>query len=237
MELVEETYGREKMSITCNHLGNLGTKEFNHIPCRLCDEIVLPEVKEKHKFDKSTSATNIMGSWDTKKISVKRLDMAGCFFPCEKHVHAGPNGRRLIVRPTLHELCDEIKNPKTQPATATQAESTTQTVTTTQTLTTTQAVSTIQTVATDECDVTITINKHGSLTLNRVCTNANGDKVSLGKKTRDSEKFTNVNKLLDPKITLNAKSTDKADVWSKEFMLKVSFVSMLFVSNCSQSSN
>ena len=50
------------------------------------------------------------------------------------------------------------------------------------------------------------------MTLNRVCTNANGDKVSLGKETRDSTKFTNVNKRLDPKITLNAKSTDKADV-------------------------
>ena len=62
----------------------------------------------------------------------------------------------------------------------------------------------------------------------------NGDIVSLGKKTRDSAKFTNVNKLLDSKIALNAKSTDKAYVWSKEFMLKVSFVSMLFLSNCSQ---
>ena len=200
-------------------MGNLGTKEFNHISYHLCDEIVLPEVKEKHKFDKSASVTDITGSWDTKKISVKYLDMAGCFFPWEMHVHAGPNDQRFIVRPTLHELCDKIKNSKTQPATGT------------------QSASTIQTIATDECDVTITTNKHGSMTLNRVCTNANGDKVSLGKKTRDSEKFTNVNKLLDPKITLNAKSTDKADVWSKEFMLKVSFVSMLFVSNCSQSCN
>ena len=200
-------------------MGNLGTKEFNHISCHLCDEIILSEVKEKYKFDKSASVTNIIGSWDTKKISVKYLDMAGCFFPWEMHVHAGPNDQRFIVRPTLHELCDKIKNSKTQPATGT------------------QSASTIQTIATDECDVTITTNKHGSMTLNRVCTNANGDKVSLGKKTGDSEKFTNVNKLLDPKITLNAKSTDKADVWSKEFMLKVSFVSMLFVSNCSQSSN
>ena len=200
-------------------MGNLGTKEFNHISCHLCDEIILSEVKEKYKFDKSASVTNIIGSWDTKKISVKYLDMAGCFFPWEMHVHAGPNDQRFIVRPTLHELCDKIKNSKTQPATGT------------------QSASTIQTIATDECDVTITTNKHGSLTLNRVCTNANGGKVSLGKKTGDSAKFTNVNKLLDPKITLNAKSTDKADVWSKEFMLKVSFVSMLFVSNCSQSCN
>ena len=61
-------------------MGNLGTKEFNHISCRLCDEIVLPEVKKKYKFDKSASATDIIGSWDTKKISVKYLDMAGCFF-------------------------------------------------------------------------------------------------------------------------------------------------------------
>ena len=178
-------------------MGNLGTKEFNHISCRLCDEIILSEVKEKYKFDKSASVTNIIGSWDTKKISVKYLDMAGCFFPWEMHVHAGPNDQRFIVRPTLHELCDKIKNSKTQPATGT------------------QSASTIQTIATDECDVTITTNKHGSLTLNRVCTNANGGKVSLGKKTGDSAKFTNVNKLLDPKITLNAKSTDKADVWSK----------------------
>ena len=211
MELVEETYDWKKMSVTCNHMGNLGTKEFNHISCRLCDEIVLPEVKEKYKFDKSTSVTNIIGSWDTKKISVKYLDMAGCFFPWEKQVHVGPNGRRFICRPTLRELCDKIKKSKTQPATSTRAASTTQTVTTT------QAASTIQTIATDECDVTITTNKHGSMTLNRVCTNANGDKVSLGKETKDSAKFTNVNKRLDPEITLNAKSTDKADVWSKEF--------------------
>ena len=100
-------------------------------------------------------------------------------------------------------MCDKIKNSKTQPVTATQATSRTQTVTTT------------QTIATGECDVTITRNRHGSLTLNRVCTNANGDKVSLGKKTRDSAKFTNVNKLLNPKITLNAKSTENTDDWSK----------------------
>ena len=84
----------------------------------------------------------------------------------------------------MNELCDKIKNSKTQPATATQAASTTQTETATQTVTTTQATSIIQIIATDECDVTITTNKHGSLRLNRVCTNTNGDKVSLGKKTR-----------------------------------------------------
>ena len=84
----------------------------------------------------------------------------------------------------MNELCDKIKNSKTQPATATQAASTTQTETATQTVTTTQATSIIQIIATDECDVTITTNKHGSLRLNRVCINTNGDKVSLGKKTR-----------------------------------------------------
>ena len=193
MELVEETYDRKKMPITCNQMGNLGTEEFNHISCRLCDEIVLPEVKEKYKFNKSTFVTDIIGSWDTKKISMKYLDMAGCFFPWEKHVHAGPNGQRFIVRPTLHELRDKIKNSETQPATATQAATTTQTATATQTVTITQAASTIQTTVTDEY-VTITTNKHGSLTLNRVCSSANGDKVSLGKKTRDSAIFTNVSR-------------------------------------------
>ena len=133
-------------------------------------------------------------------------------FPWEKHVHTGPNGQWFIVRPTLHELCDKIKNSKTQPAAATQAASTNQTVTMTQTVAITQAASTTQTIATDECAITITTNKHSHLTLNRVCTNAKGGKVSLGKKTRDSAKFTNVKKLLDPKIALNAKSTDKADV-------------------------
>ena len=205
------------------------------------NEIVLPEVKEKYKFNKSASVTNIIGSWDTKKISVKYLDMAGCF-PWEKHVHAGPNGRWFIVRPTLHELCDKIKNSKTQPATATQAASTTQTVTMTQTVTTTQAASTTQTIATDECNVTITTNKHGNLTLNRVCTNMNGDQVSLGKKTRDSVKFNNVNKLLDPKITKLPKLPKMPNLLIKQclvkkMLLKVSFVSMLFVSNSSQSCN
>ena len=63
------------------------------------------------------------------------------FFPWEKHVHAGPNGRQFIVRPTLHELCDKINSNYSNY---------------------------YQTIATDECDVTITTNKHGSMTLNRV---------------------------------------------------------------------
>ena len=66
-------------------MGNLGTKEFNNISCCLCDEIILPEVKEKYKFNKSASVTDITGSWDTKKISVKYFDMAGPFFSWEKH--------------------------------------------------------------------------------------------------------------------------------------------------------
>ena len=150
------------MPITCNQMGSLGKEEFNHISCCLCNEIILPEVKEKYKFNKSTFVTDITGSWDTKKISMKYLDTAGCFFPWEKHVHAGPNGQRFIVRPTLHELCDKIKNSETQPATATQAATTTHTATTNQTVTITQAASTIQTTVTDEY-VTITTNKHGSL--------------------------------------------------------------------------
>ena len=80
MKLVEKTYDRKKMSVACNHMGNLGTKEFSHISYHLCDEIVLPEVKEKYKFSKSASVTDIIGSWNTKKISVKYLDMAGCIF-------------------------------------------------------------------------------------------------------------------------------------------------------------
>ena len=95
------------------------------------------------------------------------------------------------------------KTQKAQPATATQTASTTQTVITTQTVTATQVASATQTIATDECDGTITTNKHGNLTLNGVCTNVNGDKVSLGKKSRDSGIFANLNKLLDPKIVLN----------------------------------
>ena len=70
MELLEETYDKKKMSITCIHMGNLGTKEFNHISCRLSDEIILREVKEKYKFNKLASVTDIIGRWDTKKISV-----------------------------------------------------------------------------------------------------------------------------------------------------------------------
>ena len=81
MELVEETYSRKKMPITCNQMGSLGKEEFNHISCCLCNEIILPEVKEKYKFNKSTFVTDITGSWDTKKISMKYLDTAGCFFP------------------------------------------------------------------------------------------------------------------------------------------------------------
>ena len=51
-------------------------------------------------------------------------------------------------------------------------------------------------------------NYHNEQTLSfdikQSCTNVNGDKLFLGKKTRDSAKFTNLNKLLHQKIALNA---------------------------------
>ena len=89
MELVEETYDRKKMSITYNHMGNLGQKSSTIFPATCAMKSFFLKLR-KNKLASVTNI-NIIGSWDTKKISVKYLDMAGCFFPWEKHVHAVPN--------------------------------------------------------------------------------------------------------------------------------------------------
>ena len=201
MGLVEDKYDRNKMSIKVNHMGNLGKKEFHHISCRICDEIVLPELKSQYNFKESTSLTELIDNWDAKKINMKYLDMAGCFFPWEKHVHAGPNGRRFIARPEQHELCTKIKKSL-------------ETKSSSSNLKTNQEQPQEQPL---ESNATITTNKIGNMVVSQVVQNDDGDKISVGKKTRDGAKFgsPNIANLLDPKITLKGKPEDKADIWSK----------------------
>ena len=210
MNIDEKSYDRKKMTIECNSMGNLGVKEFHHIYCRLCMERVFPEVLTLFKFDPSSTITDVIDKWDKKKITTTYLDIAGCFLPREEHVYAGPNSRRFIKRPQLHDLHDRKGSEKKTTSAA--STSTTTTVTTSSTTTTTRN---------SEENTTISSTKGGNIVLNTISVGENGDRVYLGKKTRDSAKFSHVGHLLDPKIAMTEKCNDKADSWSKEFMLKV----------------
>ena len=205
--LIEGSYSRDDMELTVSHMGNLGKKKFHHIRCPHCIRVVLPSIKKQYKFLPEASLIDVVSSWDKKKISTRLLDVAGCLIPLEKHVNAGPNARRFITRPESHDLHDkfhetELKehSDKSQPPEAGNA------------------------VLSPDKEGTMVATKPPEETAS-VMKNVNDETVTvsltIGKKTRESAKFVTVGELLDPKIGLSAQCKDKADVWSKEFMLKL----------------
>ena len=202
------------MTLKCNHMGDLGKKTFYHITCKLCIDVVLPIVKSEYKFQPDDTLRHIIESWDSKNISTKYLDLAGCLIPLEKHVFAGPNARRFISRPAEHELHNKVlkKHIKTS-------------VTMTS-LTATPAIAASKSIVISSATsnkTTIASNEAGKIVLSeKPIYDSKGNSIILGK-AKSIAKFTPINKLMDPKIKLKENCSSKADIWSKEFMMKVTF--------------
>lgn len=144
------------------------------------------------------------------------MDLAGCLIPLEKHVFAGPNARRFISRPAEHELHNKVlkKHIKTSVTMTGSTASVTATIA--------ASKSNVISSATSN-KTTITSNKAGKIVLSeKPIYDSKGNAIILGK-ARSMAKFTPINKLIDPKITLKESCSSKADIWSKEFMMKVTF--------------
>ena len=99
------------MKLDVGNFGNLGEKEFDHIYCSICTNDILPSLLHTHRGKLRANATikDLLGKWDILDIQLSYLDMAGCLIPHEGHVHARPNARRFIERPTEHTSVHNAK--------------------------------------------------------------------------------------------------------------------------------
>ena len=118
--------------------------------------------------------------------------MAGCLIPDGSTVHAAPNGRRFIIRPTEHAAFHvKISSTKGQ-----------------------EAVTNVKTnkivpdqnkqISTEASETHVSQSKQTSITL----------------KHNHKMRLYHVGQMLDPKINLSDPSKDKLDVWSKKFCIK-----------------
>ena len=201
----ETTYQRDKMTLKCNHMGNLGKKTFHHITCNLCMDIVLPIVKSEYNFQPDDTPRHIIESWESKNISTKYLDLAGCLIPLEKHVFVGPNARRFISRPGDHDLHNKIVKKHVKTSVIMSGS------TTLVTATTAASKSNLTSSATSN-KTTITSNQAMVLSEKPIY-DSKGNSIILGK-ARSIAKFTPIDRLIDPKIQLKESCSSKADIWS-----------------------
>ena len=206
LQLSAETYDRSKLDLSVSHMGNLGVKKFQHVVCRKCMDITLPAVRKHHKLSEDVTIEFVISNWDKLKISSKDVDLAGCLLPHEPHVNAGPNARRFIERPETHDLHE--KYSKTQPS---EQPPTTdiQATPTGPVLSSSNGMLGMKRKITDEGSSTTVVRDNENVV------------VHVGRRTQDSIKMRPVNTLIDPKINLRTPCSDKSDIWSKNFMLKL----------------
>ena len=100
----EKDYSVEKVTLTISDFGNLRIKKFSYIYCSVCNNDIIPcLIKENSsKLPENATIIDMLNKWDKLDFPVNYLDLAGCLIPNEQHIHAGPNGRRYILRPTEH---------------------------------------------------------------------------------------------------------------------------------------
>ena len=106
-----DQYNSSKMKLTITHEGNKGIKKFTYLSCRVCHKDKLPELLKKYsdKLPDRPNITHLIENWDILEIPADLLDIAGCMIPDESHIHAAPNGRRFILRPTEHATSCHLK--------------------------------------------------------------------------------------------------------------------------------
>ena len=115
LSIKEKDYSVEKMSLTISDFGNLGIKKFSYIYCIVCNNDIIPcFIKENSsKLPENATIIDVLSKWDKLDFPVNYLNLAGCLIPNEQHIHAGPNGRRYILRPTEHVCkCTSAINKK-----------------------------------------------------------------------------------------------------------------------------
>ena len=66
------------------------------------DKIPVVLEKCKDKLPEHAKVNDLIDQWSILDVADNLLDLAGSFIPEDKNVHAAPNGRRFILRPTEH---------------------------------------------------------------------------------------------------------------------------------------
>ena len=99
-----EVHKKEKMKLTVSHKGNKALKTFDYICCSICLKNKIPVVLEKYKdkLPEHAKVNNLIDQGDILGVADNLLDIAGCFIPDDKNVHAAPNGKRFILKPIEH---------------------------------------------------------------------------------------------------------------------------------------
>ena len=99
------------MKLVVSDFVNLGSKTFNFISCRICTEKIIPTIvhDKRGNLPQNAKIVNLINAWDKLDISPSFLDIAGCLIPHESNIHAGPNGRRFIIRPCEHNTIHGAK--------------------------------------------------------------------------------------------------------------------------------
>ena len=92
------------MKLTVSHKGNKGLKTYDYICCSICQKYKIPVFLEKYedKLQEHAKVNDLIDQWDILGVADNLHDLAGCFIPDDKNIHAAPNGRRFISRPTEH---------------------------------------------------------------------------------------------------------------------------------------
>ena len=192
--LTEQDYDKENMKLTISHTGNKGLKTFDYICCSVCQKDKIPAVLEKYKdkLREQPKINDLIDQWDILGVSDNLLDLAGCLIPDDKTVHAAPNGRRFILRPTEHSAFH------TKPSSS-------------------KGKIAVTNVSTNK----LIPNENGTIRTEQSITHVNKEKsIKVTLKNNHQLKMMHIGSLLDPKIKLTDPSKDRSDVWSKTFCLK-----------------
>ena len=188
-----EDYDKNKMELTITHEGNKGIKKFVYLSCRVCHKDKLPELlrKYKHKLPDQPKVSDLMENWDLLDISIDLIDIAGCLIPDEKHLHAAPNGRRFIIRPTEHAAFHVKPSSTKAPPSKSN-------------VTVNKIVSDAGKMQTEAA----------------ITTKSRDNSVTVTMKHNKKMKLAHIGSLLEPKIALHEPCQDSLDTWSKTFCLK-----------------
>lgn len=194
LNISSENYDKNNMNLIISHKGNRGMKSFYYIYCHVCHKDKFPALlkKYKDKLPNNPKTSDVLEAWDNLNLSPDLLDLAGCIIPDEPKIHAAPNGRRFILRPTEHSA-NHVK-PSSNPGS--------------------DAVTNVRTNK-------LVSNQKGNLSSETAVTSiSKSGETSITVKYNAKLKLMHVGQMLDPQISLFSECKDDLDVWAKKFCLK-----------------
>ena len=156
------------------------------------DKIPVVLEKCKDKLPEHAKVNDLIDQWSILDVADNLLDLAGSFIPEDKNVHAAPNGRRFILRPTEHSAFHSKPSSTT-------------------------GKSAIINVSTNK----LVPNEKGTIRTEQSVARTSKDKsTKVTLKNNHQLKLMHIGNLLDPKIKLTDLSKDRSSTWSKTFCLK-----------------